>query len=352
MKIERTGKIRLTDAALHIREEGISLCDPSEDEYKQQVFKRIIQKMNRLGWSLSVPQEKVQQYGIGFARRFRFCVKGDLKADLKISGCRIELEFFQNVNAPDRPDHDGRYQSDKEKHMPFLILMEMRRTRNAIIKYLTTVFTDYTVDDYQGRSTRNVGPGGITAMHWLEQQYKESWHFKGDLTTYEISDSNRGSADGKSLAHGQRVYFFDWKGRVQTGTAYYNINNMWWVITGKYGWANQASFDLYTSVPENLRMKRNERRRRQRLESLLSDAVTKMDFMRAHQLKGLLFKPDEQLYRVFNTEHHLYHRSGFNGYTKDPNYAGKFRLDECQRFGNSDDNQLEPIALVDISEAS
>ncbi|MFE0305458.1 hypothetical protein [Bacillus altitudinis] len=352
MRINRSGSIRLADAALYIREEGISICDPAEDEYKKQVFKRIIQKMNRLGWSVAIPPEKVQQHGIRFARRFRFCVKGDLKADLEISGCSIELKFFQNVNAPDRPDHDGRYQSDKEKHMPFLMLMEMRRTRNAIIKYLTNVFTNYTVDDYQGRSSRNVGPGGITAMQWLDVQYKESCHFKGDVATYEISNYNRGSADGKSLAHGQRVYFFDRKGRVQTGTAYYNINNMWWVITGKYDWANQASFHLYTAAPENIRMKRNERRRRQRLESLLSDAVTKMDFLRAHQLKGLLFKPDEQLYRLFHKGHQLYHRSGFNGYTKDPNYAGKFRLDECKRFGNDHENVLEEISLVGMEKAS
>jgi hypothetical protein len=227
--------------------------------------------------------------------------------------------------------------------MPYLMLLEMRRTRNVIAKYLTNIFTDYAIDLDHERSKMGTGPGKLTALEWVEQQYKKSWHFKGDLTKYTISDYNRRSAEGKPLDHGQRVYWFDWLGRIQTGIAYYNINNMWWVVSGKYGRTNQACFSLYTDLPQNFRMKRNDGRRRKRLESMLSKAVEKMDFLRAHQLKGLLFSPGEKLYRVFHKGHQLYHCSGFNGYTKDPNYAGKFRHEECVRFGNSHENVIEQI---------
>jgi len=344
MRIERIGKIHLHDAAL-------SIWEPEVDkvEFKKVVFKRIIQQLNRLGWVVSIPQDKINSYSQDFARNFRYCVKGDLKADLNVSGRVIELEFFQNLNAPDRPDHEGRYQYDKEKHMPYLMLLEMRRTRNVIVKYLTNVFTGYELDSERVLSQMRVGLGEFTALEWIEQKYKTSWHFKGDLSTYKISDCNRKSAEGKALEHGQRVYYFDRDGRIQTGTAYYNINNMWWVVTGKYALSNEACFSLYTELPQNFRIKRNDRLRRKRLESLLSDAVDKMDFIRAHKLKGILFSPDEQLYRVFHTDHQLYHRAGFSGYTKDPNYAGKFTLEECKRFGNEHQNVVEPISGDEVS---
>lgn len=344
MSIIRTGKIHLGDAELSVWEEKVD-----EMEFKKAVFKRIIQQLNRLGWTLSIPQEKADSYSPNFARKFRYCVKGDLKADLSISGRAIELKFFQNLNAPDRPDHEGRYQYNKEKHMPYLMLLEMRRTRNVIVKYLTNIFTGYAVDIEHARSKMRSVPGELTALEWVNQQYKESWHFKGDLTKYKISDCNRKSAEGKPLEHGQRVYYFDWHGRIQTGIAYYNINNMWWVVSGKYGRSNEACHSLYTELPQNFRIKRNDRLRRKRLESMLSKAVEKMDFLRAHQLKGLLFSPDEQLYRVFHKEHQLYHCSGFSGYTKDPNYAGKFTIEECKRFGNNHQNLIEPISSDEVA---
>ncbi len=73
----------------------------------------------------------------------RWCSKGDLKADLKVSGRSITFEMFQNVNAPDRPDHGGRHQSNKEFHMPYVMRLEMERTHRKIRDYLCAVFTDY-----------------------------------------------------------------------------------------------------------------------------------------------------------------------------------------------------------------
>lgn len=107
---------------------------------------------------------------------------------------------------------------------------------------------------------------------------------------------------------------------------------MWYVTWGQYGIDNIASFNLYTSLPEKPRMKRNDRQRRKKLEELLGDAVTRMDYLRAHQLKQILYPDNEPLYRLFHTGHQLYHRPEFNGYTKDPNYAGKFRRSEVESF--------------------
>ena len=292
-QIARDGKVRFGNASLNVCEEGIPRDwrerQVWEKAFKHQVFKRIIQTLNRIGWKCVIPQDKIDQYSQQFAEGRRYCVKGDLKADLSISGRCIELNFFQNVNAPDRPDHEGRYQYDKQYHMPYLLRLEMERTRRRIITYLCNVFSGYESDEsvYDGRS-RKCGPKHLTAFEWLAGCYETSWHFKGDLDAYEISAGNSKSADGDKVCHGKRVWFADRKGRICTGIAYYNINNMWWVITGKYGHTNIASFDLHTKQPEDIRRKRNEKLRCKILNKLMATAAADLNFERAALLRDLL----------------------------------------------------------------
>lgn len=294
-QIEREGNIRFGDASLHITEEGLGKCkdfrerDKWELLFKREVFRRIIQTLNRTGWKCVIPQDVIDNYGRSFAEGRRYCVKGDLKADLEITGRCIELKMFQNINAPDRSDHEGRYQNDKENHMPYLMRLEMERTRRKIKNYLCNIFTDYQFDSKFGCARgRKCAPGRLTSMEWLAEVYNESWHFKGDLSTYTISDSNRTSADKKFIQHGKRVWFADRKGRICTGIAYYNINSMWWVITGKYDQTNIACFDLFTSPPEDVRQKRNGHLRERTLNTLMDEAVKSMAFERAAKLRDLL----------------------------------------------------------------
>jgi len=292
-QINRTGKVNFNDASISVWEEGLGGSlqerDAWEKAFKRQVFTRIIQTLNRIGWECVIPEDKTEQYGRRFAESQRYCVKGDLKADLSISGRCIQFNMFQNVNAPDRPDHEGRYQYDKEKHMPYLMLLEMERTRRRIKTYLCNVFSGYELkSDRLDGLMNKCGPGHLTAMEWLSGCYETGCHFKGNLTTYKISDYNRKSADGAMIDHGQRVWFADRKGRICTGIAYYDINNMWWVITGKYGKTNLAAFELFTVLPDDIRAKRNETLREKRLKGLMEKAVATMDFERAATLRDIL----------------------------------------------------------------
>jgi hypothetical protein len=226
--------------------------------------------------------------------------------------------------------------------MPYLRRMEMERTRRKIRNYLCNVFAGYEfkTERCDGRMQK-VGPKHLTAMEWLKGCYETSWHFKGDLSKYEIQDSNRKSADGSLINHGQRVWFFDYKGRAATGIAYYNINCMWWVITGKYDYTNEASFELFTTPPENIRVKRNTRRRRQRLEGELSKAIKTMNFERAALLRNIIF-PEGDLYVVWHKGHKLYHGPGFSGYTTNIIDAGKFTADEVAGW-EKDPNEVRKL---------
>ena len=205
--------------------------------------------------------------------------------------------MWQGVNTPTRPDHGGRYESNKEAVAPYLLRLEMFRTRNRIRDYLCNVFSGYQFDP----KCYSIYPKPLqkTALEQIHARYAESWHFKGDWQAYLAKerwmDGNRKSADGVLLEHGQRVWLADRKGRIVTGIAYYNINNMWWVWLGKYDYTNEACFRLYTSAPGNLRTKRNGDLRRRRLEGKLSEAVKAMNYERAALLRDILFPPSELL---------------------------------------------------------
>lgn len=347
--INRTGKVVFHDASLAVWEEGITQAYDAggwegaqawERWFKCEVFARIVQTLNRLGWQLTVGTH------IFTSNNARYCRKGDLQADLILSGRHIQLSFFQDVNAPDRPDNGGRYQQDKERHMPYLLRMEMERTRRRIRDYLCNVFSGYAFDVPAPKRG-----SGATALECIAAHYASSWHFKGDASKYVIQGCNSRAADGGTVLHGQRVWLFDHKGRLASGTAYYNINNMWWVVTGRYDYTNMASFELYTALPEQPRLKRNAKLRRARLEKELQQAVDAMKFERAATLRDLLFKPGEPLYHVLNERHGLFHRTGFCGYTSDRSHAGKFTADEVRGW-NDHGNRVIPVQSEPLREAA
>lgn len=338
--IDREGRVSCNGATLSVWEEGIALARDSggyaggvrwELQFKRDVFSRIIQTMKRGGWTVG------PGIHIFTSNNARYCRKGDLQADLNLCGRHIELSFFQSINTPDRSDNGGRYQHDQERHMPYLVRLEMERTRRRICNYLCNVFTGYVLN--QQKVTRG---NGARARELIEQSYRESCHFKGDLAKYTISSSNSGSADNGHVEHGARVWFADYKGRIVSGIAHYNINNMWWVAMGRYGLTNEASFNLYVKAPENLRVKRNGRIRRDRLEKELNAAIASMNFERAAVLRDILFHGSPELFNVWHEGHQLFHRANFCGYTSDQSQAGKFTANEVRGWSNAD-NRVVPI---------
>ncbi|MGM9458201.1 hypothetical protein, partial [Lacticaseibacillus rhamnosus] len=84
------------DATLSIWEEGLggtwSERQAWERQFKRDVFSRIVQTLNRLGYTVGPNTYIFTDNNNRYAR------KGDLRADLKLSGRSISLEFFQNVN--------------------------------------------------------------------------------------------------------------------------------------------------------------------------------------------------------------------------------------------------------------
>lgn len=328
-QIQREGKVSFGDASLSIWEESIPAPtrdfkerDAWELAFKRQVFARIVQTLNRLGWTCAIPESYIEQYSLSFARARRECSKGDLKGFLDVSGRTISFEMWQGVNTPTRPDHGGRYESNKEDCMPYLLRLEMERTRRRIRDYLCNVFKGYTFDSKE--RPHNPKPLTITAMDRVIGKRDEDW-------LPEPASYHSTSADGQQLQNGQRVYYYDYHGRMGTGTAYHD-GGMWDVVTGKWDYARKGNSELYVRCPGDPRVKRNQRQRRKRLEDLMAKAIKVMDFKRAEVLKGILWPVQEPLYLIKKGD--AYFRPNYCGYTSDTVQAGKYTADELKPYAS------------------
>lgn len=355
--IDRKGSINFSDASLSIWEDGISLARANggakgvtawERQFKREVFARIIQTLNRLGWTCTMPaisEHDIKHYGKKVSRwsaeSKRFCVKGDLKADLDISGRCIELKMFQSVNCPTRPDHEGRYESNKEDCMPYLLRLEMERTRRRIRTYLLNVMRGYVFEPPRPV----LGLRGVTALEYAAAQRRSTGHYVAALDRAQISNANRDniSADGQPLENGMQVFAKDYDGRIISGTAFYSLNGNWQVVTGRYAMTHVWHTAIWLACPGNPRVKRNASQRRKRLEKEMATAIEAMNFERALVLRNILFPNKPSLYAVRNNEHNLYHRTGFQGYTGELTQAGKFTADEVRGWDRAP-NQVIQLA--------
>jgi hypothetical protein len=296
-----------------------------------------VETLNRLGWTVVQPAitpHDVKHYGGQVARwaseRRRNCSKGDLKGELEVSGRTIKFKMWQGLNTPTRPDHGGRYESDKEGCMPYVLRLEMERTRRRIRDYLCSVF-----DGYAFNTPRYPAMGlmGMTAEEKAAHDRRTSSHYREDLDHAEISmASNAIARDGGTIAHGAKVWAIDHTGRIITGTAYYDLNSNWQIVTGRYGLTVCNTGKIFTRRPDDLRKKYNERRRRQRLENELAKATKAMDFRRAEVLKNVLWPKPEPLFHIIKDG--AYFAPNYCGYRDNPVDAGKYTKAELRSYAD------------------
>ena len=344
-RIDRTGTINFGDASITIWEEGISQARNEGGfagekawrvQFKRQVFARVVQTLNRIGWTVG-PWDKTEQYKC-IALNHRTCSKGDLKGELDISGRCIKFEMWQDVT-PSENRSGGRYDFGKEARMPYVLRLEMERARRRIRDYLCNVFIGYAFQELHPK----LGPQGLTALEYASHSRRTSGHYVAELDRARFCNSgNDESADGYQLENGTPVYAIDRDGRVISGVAFYSLNGNWQVVTGRYDLTHVWHKQIFVKSPGNVRVKRNADRRRKRLEAEMAAAVKAMKFERAAQLRDILFPGDQELFNVWHDEHQLYHRAGFSGYTADQSQAGKFTAAEVRGWDCAP-NRVRPL---------
>lgn len=304
-RFDREGEIRFHDASLRVWEDSIPSAnstdgfrkrDEWEKSFKSQVFMRIIQSMRRLGWTVG-RWDGSKRYAC-IANNFRTCSKGGLRAELQISGRCIELQMWQDVT-PSVNRHGGRYDFNKEDRMPYVLRLEMERTRCHIRDCLCNVFTRYT---FSPPRVRSPNPDPLTYFNdgWDGEYEKrkgihrfergpDGWPSDKELCSWDRTDK-----DGIRLNHGDVRWCYDHKGRLIRGRVYGGINGMWMMVYGKgqhdHTQRNAGCFFTYRPG-ETPRKSIDPQERRARLKRELEKALALMDLKRAQVLRNILVEP-------------------------------------------------------------
>lgn len=332
------GTISIHDSSLSVWEEGRDFDGMTND-----VLSHLVRTLRSLGWMVR-GDRRIEKNFPTLKRNHRHCRLGHLEAKISLGGRHLELKFFQNIANIENPN-GGEYEFGILERMPYLLRLQTINTMAKIAADLHTTF-GYTLlamkpghNDYR--------PGGLTAMDRLERYYAESWHTDKELGYSSGANSryNNTSANGSTIRHGTTVWLKDRKGRRWLrGTAYYNINSMWWVVTDKWSMMNISSRAIYTTKPNDLRDCSNNQHHRSRLEKQLLDAIANLDFIRAGKLRKKLFG-DQPLYRIWNNEKQAWYATACCGYSTDTSRAGLYTKDEAERSAHHDDRlQVRKVA--------
>lgn len=199
-----------------------------------------------------------------------------IKKDLEFKAHRYpsgwEIEFYQNISFENR--HGGFYDFDKFEKAPYLI-------RLLFIKEIEYIgeFIENTVKEVKCYSEKD--------YKLAEEKIKKDFqrHFDNKITMdFDLSkldglegdaeyrrdnryQSNCKDRDGKIIVNGSIKYFRDYKGRLQRGKVYHNINNMWWVVLNDTDYTNEAAFSLLDPTEEDFKNRRIQRNAKDSFET-------------------------------------------------------------------------------------
>lgn len=315
---------RKLDVRLHDTRIGIWQDDPHDATFKTEIFDGVIRLLRSRGWIVTRDAHTHRHYRC-LSKNHRLARKGNLRAALRLGGRSIEFECWAETWRKDN-QNGHRYDFDKRWRLDYIDRLRLDLEERAIIAWLSKA-SSVTVS----RSVPSPSKGAITAIAFIEDGYAKSWHSDKELGRPKCNQAcNAKSRDGFQIEHGATVWTTDLKGRIVRGTAYCNINNMWWVVTGPHGLLNKGCHQIYVEQPEDLRRKRNGRERRNRLERELAQAVSSHHSGRAETLKRIIFG-DEPIYRIWSRKNSSFYAPQYCGYTTDENRAGRYTRAEAER---------------------
>lgn len=319
--------VRVFDTSFGIWQDNAN--DPS---FRSEVFGPLLRILRDLGWSVRENPE-VKKHYTSLSPNCRLASNGTLRATIELSGRVIEIGIWA-TSWPIENRAGRRYDFNKLKRMQYLERLRVQALHTKLIAWLETLGPVSVASTPLKRET---------ALEAIQRSYAECWHTNKELgrPVCEIAN-NATSKDGQRIQHGSVVWFADRNGRILRGTAYYHINSMWWVVCAKYDRRNLSCKELYCTVPENLRAKHNDRKRRARLEIELTKAIRGMNFKRAEVLKRILFG-QEETYLIWSRKKGAYYRSNCEGYSSDSASAGRYTREEAEAEVRRVPHHLEAI---------
>lgn len=313
---------------------GLWQDNSNDPTWSREIYGGVIRHVRDCGWSIRRDAEVSSRYR-SLSPSHREGARGDLRCSIELMGRSIKIEFWARTWPIDNRN-GRRFDFNKLERMEYLDRLRFRIETKHMLAWLENRAKVQVEDNEQ-----IVAPGQLSAREAIERDYAISWHTDKKLgRPVPGGVYNCTSADGNIIEHDSIVWFVDRDGRIGRGTAHYHINNMWWVVSGRWSRRNLSTSEIFTQPPSDLRRKRNERRRRGRLEDHLATAIRRMDFDRAATLKRILFG-DAAPWMIWARDHQAYYRSNYSGYTTDTIAAGRYTREEAEREARRVPHELE-----------
>lgn len=175
-------------------------------------------------------------------------VKGNLKFKASRYPRGFKIEFYQELVTVN--SLGGYYDFNKFQKMPYLIQKQYIFVVNKICSFLS---------EFAQNKTK---PVCRTAEDAIKYAYVQSWHHPQESMDFDLSELNGTTCeesynntdrDGKTIFNGELKYFRDYKGYLNRGIVYHDLNNMWRVILNDTEIAKIADFQLFDLSDSDLR---------------------------------------------------------------------------------------------------
>lgn len=251
----------------------LSICHEDEDnETHREIIRFFRSKGAKVSLDESVHKIIRQGYHKGVWKGLEFYARHCKRID--------SWDFFQSVNFEN--PNGGRYDFNREEKMPHRIHLRYRAIKPALSRLLIERgYSDAT-------ETKPLGTEFVNQkrLDWA------GWGEPYDIEYQRKQINNFTSAEKQELCDGDQVYFLDYlTDRWHTGTAYHNINNMFWVVVNeKTKPRNIAGFHLHLEKPTpNLQGRKvPSDQADKRRKSILESAMKNQDFKTLSRLSGHL----------------------------------------------------------------
>jgi hypothetical protein len=235
------------------------------------IFNATMEVLGRAGFSVGADPRIQKDYRcLSPTHRYGRC--GDLEVKAEIHPAQMSIKFFQNV-VRENPN-GGEYDFDKLSKMSYLQKLKFISTRRKIAAMLLARgIPDATRPDLKG-------------IEAVMDDRKRSWHWRPGFLE-EQPDYNTKDGDGVRMTDGVKRWARSYSGHLIQGVAYYNLNNMWWLMTPDGHLHNEGAYMLFSYDPAKHRRK-DHPSPASRVRTHLDRAIKASNFERAIGLRDRL----------------------------------------------------------------